>query len=152
MLAGWGLNRQILNNSVKRKAMGDLCERAHKLIHNELRSQYLDTDTYNDTKNISRNIHKARSSQLLPLPKYIEETLEALNTVQVLTSSTEPYLLMNWKKKTILMFSCKKNLKFSAPLMCFMLTGHSNEQRSFSTKYLQFIDSLRATGIFLTGQ
>jgi len=33
------LNRQILNNSIKRKAMEDLCERPHKLIHKELRSQ-----------------------------------------------------------------------------------------------------------------
>ena len=39
------LNRQILNNSVKRKEMEDLCERPHKLIHKELRSQYLDTLT-----------------------------------------------------------------------------------------------------------
>ena len=34
-------------------------------------------------------MHKARSVQLLPLPAYIEETHEALNAVQVLTSSTE---------------------------------------------------------------
>jgi len=33
------LNRQILNNSVKRKAMEDLCERPHRLIQKELRSQ-----------------------------------------------------------------------------------------------------------------
>jgi hypothetical protein len=33
------LKQQILNNSVKRKAMEDLCERPHKLIHKELRSQ-----------------------------------------------------------------------------------------------------------------
>ena len=33
------LNRQILNNSVKRKAMEDLCERPCKLIHKELHSQ-----------------------------------------------------------------------------------------------------------------
>jgi len=39
------LNRQILNNSVKRKAKEDLCERPRKLIHKELRSQYLDTLT-----------------------------------------------------------------------------------------------------------
>ena len=41
------LNRhtRILNNSVKRKAMEDLCERPRKLIHKELRSQYLDTVT-----------------------------------------------------------------------------------------------------------
>ena len=33
------LNRQILDNSVKRKAMEDLCERPQKLIHKELRNQ-----------------------------------------------------------------------------------------------------------------
>ena len=38
------LNWQILNNSVQRKAMEDLCERPRELIHKELRSQYLDTD------------------------------------------------------------------------------------------------------------
>jgi hypothetical protein len=56
------LNRQILNNSVKRKAMEDLCERPHKLIHKELRSQLLVTLTYKDIRNITRNMHKARSS------------------------------------------------------------------------------------------
>ena len=106
------LNRQILNNSVKKKAMADLCERPRKLKHRELRSHYLDTLTYEDIRNISRNEHTARSSQLLPLPTDTEETLEALSGVQVLTSSTEPYLLMNWKKKTIVMFSCKINLLF----------------------------------------
>ena len=77
------LNRQILNNSVKRKAMEELCERTRKLIYEELRSQYLDTLTYNDIRNISRNMHKARSSQLLPHSTDIEETREALGAVQV---------------------------------------------------------------------
>jgi len=75
------LNRQILNNSVKRKAMEDLCERRRKLIHKQLRSQYLDTVTYKDIRNISRNIHKAGTSQQLTLPKDIEETHEALIAV-----------------------------------------------------------------------
>jgi hypothetical protein len=77
------LNRQILNNSVKRKAVDDLCERPRKLIHEELRSQYLDTLTYKDIKNISRNMHKAHSSQLFPLPTDIEETHEGLSAAQV---------------------------------------------------------------------
>jgi len=34
-------------------------------------------------------MHKARSSQLLPLPTDIAEIHEALRAVQVLTSSTE---------------------------------------------------------------
>ena len=84
------LNRQKINNSVKRKEMEDLCERTRELIHRELKRHYVDTVTYKDVKNISRNMHKARSSQLRPLPTDIEETHEALNAVQVLTSSTEP--------------------------------------------------------------
>jgi len=83
------LNRQTLNSSVQRKAMEDLCERPHKLIHKVLRSQFWDTLTYKDIRNISRNMHKARFSQLLPLPTDTEETHEALSAVRVLTSSTE---------------------------------------------------------------
>jgi hypothetical protein len=37
------LNRQILNNSVERKAVEDLCERPRKLIHKELHRQDLNT-------------------------------------------------------------------------------------------------------------
>ena len=69
--------------------MEDLCERPRKLIHKELRSQVLDTFTYKDIRNISRNTHKARSSLLVPLPTDIEETHEALNAVQVQTNSKE---------------------------------------------------------------
>ena len=69
--------------------MGDKCERPRKLIHKELRSQYLDTLTYKDIKNISRNMRKARSSQMLPAPTDTEETHEALSAVQVLISATE---------------------------------------------------------------
>ena len=69
--------------------MEDLCERPRKLIHKELRSQYLDNLTYKDIRNISRNMHKARSSQLLSVPTDTEETHGALSAVQVLISSTD---------------------------------------------------------------
>ena len=84
-----GLNRQTLNNSFKRKAMEDLCERPRKLIHKELRSQYFDTLTYRDIRNISSNMHKARFSQLLPFSTDTEGTHEPLSGVQVLTGSTD---------------------------------------------------------------
>jgi hypothetical protein len=77
------LNRQILHNSIKRKTVKDLGLRPRKLIHKELRSQYLDTLTYIDIRNISRNMRKARPSQLLLLPPDTEETHEALIVVQV---------------------------------------------------------------------
>jgi hypothetical protein len=42
------LNRQLLNNSVKMKAMVDLCEGRRTLIHEELLGQDLDAVTYKD--------------------------------------------------------------------------------------------------------
>ena len=69
--------------------MENLCERPRKLIHKELRSQYLDTLTYIDLRNINKTMHKARSSQLLPLLTDNEETDKELIAVEVLTSSTE---------------------------------------------------------------
>ena len=109
--------------------MEELCERPHKLIHKELRCQYLDTLTYKDIRNISRNMQKARSSQLLPLPTDIEESHETLSAVQVL--KVRQNLLVNDLDKTIVIDSRKNNLKFLAPLMGFTLTGHSNQHRSF---------------------
>jgi len=70
------LNRQIINNSVKRKTMEDLCARPRNLIHKELRSQYLDTLTYKDIRNITRNMHKASSSHLLPLLMILKELIK----------------------------------------------------------------------------
>jgi len=79
--------------------MEDLCERPRNLIHKEPRSQDLDTLTYKDIGNINRNMHKARSSQLLPLLTDIEETHKALNALQVQTSSKEQFLLVNDSQK-----------------------------------------------------
>jgi len=92
--------------------MADLCETPRKLIHKDLRSQDSDILTYKDIGNISRNIHKAHSSQLPPLPTDIEETHEALSAVQVQTSSKEQFLFVNDSEKNIVMFSCKTNLQF----------------------------------------
>ena len=117
------LNRQTFNNSVKRKAMEDFCDRPRKLIHKELRSQDLDTLTYKDTGNSSRNMHKARFSQLLPLPTDIEETHEALNAVQVQTSSKQQFLLLNDAEKNIVMFSYKTNLQFLSSIYVLYVDG-----------------------------
>jgi hypothetical protein len=46
-------------------------------------------------------MHKARSSQLLPLPTDVEETHEALFVVQVQTSSKEQFLLVNDSEKIV---------------------------------------------------
>ena len=99
-------------------------------MYKELRSQYLYTLAYKDRRNISRNVQKARPSQLLSLltdidifdtiylltaiqytfthkQHNIEETHEAL--IAVINKFDRTYLLMTWKK-TVVMFSCKNNL------------------------------------------
>jgi len=97
-------------------------------------------------------MNKARSTHLLPLPTDIEETHEALSAAQMSTSSTE--LACSWlgAKKNYCNVFLQNNLDYLAPLMGFTLTGHSNQHRSFSTKYLQFVDSLCAICIFITDQ
>jgi hypothetical protein len=57
-------------------------------------------------------MHKARSSELLPLPTDIEETHKALSALQVQTSSKEQCLLVNDSENTIVMCSYKTNLQF----------------------------------------
>jgi hypothetical protein len=42
--------------------MENLYERLRKLIPKELQSQFVGSVTYKDIRNISRNMHKARSS------------------------------------------------------------------------------------------
>jgi hypothetical protein len=135
------LNRQILNNSVKRKAVEDLCQSPRKLIHKELHRQDLNTLSYQDTRNVRRHTRHACSSQLLPLPKNVAETHEALCAVQVLTSSKEQFLLLNDSEKNIVRFFCKTNLRFLSSIDCFTLMGHSDQFQSFSTNYLKFMGS-----------
>jgi hypothetical protein len=67
----------------------------------ELQSQYVDTLIYKNIRNISRNMHKIRSSKLLPLPIGTEETHEALSALQVQTSSKEQFLIGNDSEKIL---------------------------------------------------
>jgi hypothetical protein len=70
-----------------------------KLIHKELLCQDLNTLTYRDIRNISMNMHNARSSQRLPLPTHTEDTHEALSSLQVQTISKRQFLLVNDSEK-----------------------------------------------------
>jgi hypothetical protein len=57
--------------------------------------QFVYTLTYKDIRNNGKNTAKARSCQPLPLPTDTEETHDALNAVQMQTSSKERFLLVN---------------------------------------------------------
>jgi hypothetical protein len=91
-------NHDAYREACQKKAMEDLFERPSKPIHIELQSQYLDNLSYKDVRNISRNMHIARSSQLLPLLTDNKETHEALSAVQVLTNSKKFCSLLILKK------------------------------------------------------
>ena len=125
--------------------MEDLCERPRKPIHKNCEASTWILSLVKTSNNISRNTHTARYSQLLPLPTEMEETHDALSAIR-------NCLLMTWKKKNCCKIFLQNQITILAPLMSFTSTGHSNQDRRFSTKYLQFMYSLRATYIFLTGQ
>jgi hypothetical protein len=112
--------------------------------------------TYKDIRNISRNRHKARSSQLLPPPTDTKEAHEALSAVEVQTSSKEQFLLVNDPGKNTVMFSCKTDLQFLSSIDVLYVDGAFKSAHKF---FLATITnswtqkwSLCATCIFLTGQ
>ena len=109
----------------------------------ELQSQ--DLDTYKDIRNISRNMHKERASQLLPLPTDTEESHESLSAVQLLTNSKDQFLHVNGSKKNTVTFSGKTNLQLLSFIDVPYVDEAFNQHRSFSSNYLQFTNSAMVT-------
>ncbi|KAF0769910.1 FLYWCH-type domain-containing protein [Aphis craccivora] len=62
------LNRQIMSNSLIRKALVDISCKPSKLIHSELKQGDIPTLTNNDLSLIRHNIHRARLSVHPSLP------------------------------------------------------------------------------------
>ncbi|CAI6373223.1 unnamed protein product [Macrosiphum euphorbiae] len=65
--------RQVIRNSVKRKAQVDLCERPMKLIHLELKNENTDFLTTTVISCIRKGIYAARRSILPKNPTNIQE-------------------------------------------------------------------------------
>jgi hypothetical protein len=102
-------------------------------------------------------MHKERSAQMLPITTNIAETHEALNAVKMLriSSSQEHLLLIHASEKYMEMFPCKPTYSTLVPLMCFRLTGHSNQHQVLPPTIHNSWNQQRppsATCIFLTGQ
>ncbi|XP_060857637.1 uncharacterized protein LOC132935179 [Metopolophium dirhodum] len=77
------LNRQEVNNSLKRKVSEDnIVDKPSKFILTEIKN-FNNENSLNtiDLNYIRRNVYNARKSILLPLPKSIEEVHDTLNTV-----------------------------------------------------------------------
>lgn len=74
------LQRQILSNRLKRKAMDELCERPAKILHTEITSEELNTLNGYDVSLIQKYIHHAQSAILPPRPKSFAELHVTLET------------------------------------------------------------------------
>lgn len=108
------IQKQQLNNTVKRKAVEDICERPSKVINRVL----LEGDgecalTSQDHANIRRNVHHARSKEMPRLPTCLFDLHLALEAyTRTVTSKNENFLLVNDVDANIVMFGTAQNLRF----------------------------------------
>lgn len=119
------LNRQKLNNSVKRKAQSAISDRPRKLIHEEVAFQKLtlDTLTVKDVKYISNNISYARLQLYPKLPSSTTEVHEYLDSIQIRTIRDEDFLFYNNMSNNIVIFSCKSNIKLLCQQEIILVDG-----------------------------
>lgn len=119
------INRQKINNSLKRKALEELCDRPSKLIHREIENQKstLKTITTKDFELLRNNITYARLKNFPKRPKSIEATQEVLDSFQVKTCRDENFLAVNDRDSQIVIFSCDSNLQFMCRQEVFFVDG-----------------------------
>lgn len=136
------LNRQKINNSLKRKLEGNTSEKPSKLIHLEINKQKtpIETLTTKDIKCIRNNISYNKLKLIPKLPQSASEVQEFLDSVAITTLKNENFLLINNKEKNIVVFSCEKNLKF----MCNQETLFMDGTFDFCTKYFLQLFTIHA--------
>lgn len=116
------LNRQKLSNSIKRKAILDVCTKPSKVICTELSRGSINS-TASDINLVRKNVYNARRSILPKLPKNIEEVHNVLQHYPVITAENENFVMVNDKQLNIIMFSCRTNLTFLSKLKTLYVDG-----------------------------
>ncbi|KAL4130748.1 hypothetical protein QTP88_008140 [Uroleucon formosanum] len=115
--------KQILINSLKRKAIEDISCKPSKLIRSELKKGDISTLTTNDLSLIRHDVHRARSFVHPPLPKCIKELHAALESMNIKTNIGEPFLFINDKENRIIGFSTIQNIKVLCDVNTFYVDG-----------------------------
>ncbi|KAE9536151.1 hypothetical protein AGLY_007374 [Aphis glycines] len=106
------IQRQIISNQVKRKAMDDLIEKPLKLINKQIFTEKSTNDLkIEDISNIRQNLYRARRKSIPKLPKNLRETQEIIMSTTTLTNRNEEYLIINDFENNITAFSTVSNLK-----------------------------------------
>lgn len=105
------LKRQMLSNSLKRKATEDIYAKPSKLLRSELQISDVSTLTNKDVKLIRQNICYSRSKVHPKLPKSTEETHKVVTEMNYTTNIDENFVLVNSKESGVIGFSTDSNLK-----------------------------------------
>lgn len=108
------LNRQIISNSVKRKATEELSERPSKIIHSVLKkhSEQISTLSVRDMYYIRNNLYNNRRKHQPPLPKTTEDVIDTLKKVNVQTIREEDFIFISDQHTKIVVFSCWTNIRY----------------------------------------
>jgi hypothetical protein len=135
------LTRQVISNAVKRKAIEEICDKPEKLIRREIEnsSNAMEQLSASDVTNIRWCVWKARNRDQPPLPKNIEETHEALDSVKISTKKEESFLLENDRENNIVIFSCETNLNVLRSSSTVLVDGTFNYCPKFFKQLFTFL-------------
>lgn len=110
------LGREIVSNSLKRKAADDLMQKPRKVVVKEIEMEetrkYSDNFTAKDVKCLTLNLYRAKRKRLPRLPKSQQEVHEALNQINVISHKGENMIKVNDSEKNIICFTTDTNLAY----------------------------------------
>uniref|UniRef100_A0A146MFT3 BESS domain-containing protein n=1 Tax=Lygus hesperus TaxID=30085 RepID=A0A146MFT3_LYGHE len=108
------LNRQRMSNSLKRKAIDDICSRPSKIVQRELQSAEVTTLQLSDIENIKQNIRRERRKKFHNLPVSRQEATAAVETLETRTNHGELLLAFADRDREILGFATPSNFNVLA--------------------------------------
>ncbi|KAE9521590.1 hypothetical protein AGLY_018020 [Aphis glycines] len=117
------INRQILSNNLKRKALEQLSERPAKLFHDEMKKCNVSTLTSSDVTYIKNNMNHARNSIHPKLLQDANEIHNILSSIEIKTFKGENFLMVNDPLNGFVMFSCDENIIFLSSLTTIYVDG-----------------------------
>jgi hypothetical protein len=116
---------QAFRNSVKRKAIDDICEKPAKIINQGLAEspRVLNLINTKDVSNLRKCLYRKRRSQFPKLPTDIFEAQRTIDILNPQTCKKENFLLANCYESNIVIFSCVTNLTFLSSCTTLYMDG-----------------------------
>lgn len=117
------LDRHVISNICKRKAVCDFLEKPSKIIRRAIENTSSANVTVTDVSCIRKSFYRARRTVYPTLPKTIDAVHIALDKLSPTTSENENFLLVNDKTENLVVLSCSTNLKFLCSLEKLYMDG-----------------------------